>query len=253
LSILCYHTISRGWNDPLAVTPEAFDEQCTWLARRRQVVDLGTAVQQLDASMRLARGLAAVTFDDGFSDLYDHGWPVLRRHGIPATIFLVAKTLTGEPFEVDWIGRPTPPVTTLTVEQVQEMRAGGVHFGSHSMRHDDLTTLTEAECVADLRTSREILAEILGEPVPFLAYPKGRHAPHVRAAARKAGYTHSFTLPESREEPGLHAVPRVGVFPGNGIASLQLKSSRSYLRLRTSPLFPAARRVVTRRATTLAS
>src|SRR5262249_22812756 len=33
--------------------------------------------------------VAAVTFDDGYSDVYHHAYPLLKRKGIPATFFVV--------------------------------------------------------------------------------------------------------------------------------------------------------------------
>jgi peptidoglycan/xylan/chitin deacetylase (PgdA/CDA1 family) len=121
------------------------------------------------------------------------------------------------------------------------MQEAGVSFGSHSYSHHDLTSLTEAECERDLRASRELLESVLGRPVPFLAYPGGKHNAAVRRAAVNAGYTHGFTLPDASEQPGPFAIPRVGLYPGNGSLALRVKSTRWYLSLRASQLFPALR------------
>ena len=43
---------------------------------------------------------------------------------------------------------------------------------------------------------------------------------------------------------GPFAVPRVGVFPRNGVAALRVKAARWYLPFRASPLFPVIRRMV---------
>ena len=81
----------------------------------------------------------------------------------------------------------------------------------------------------------------------WLAYPRGRHAEHVRRAAERAGYTHAVTLPDTREDRGPYAIPRVGVFPGNGVLGVRAKTSAAYLPVRTSPAFPVVRRLVRRR------
>src|SRR5262249_56341797 len=36
-------------------------------------------------------GLAAVTIDDGYRDAYDVAYPVLRRHGVSASLFVVTE------------------------------------------------------------------------------------------------------------------------------------------------------------------
>lgn len=239
MTVLRYHAVDavdadRG--DRLAVTPAEFARHGQWLAAFRRVLDLPHAVAALDGRCRLPAGTTAITFDDGYRCVYEHAFPVLRRLRLPATVFLVASTLPDGAAVERVTGQPRSPcaVPTLTLDQVLEMQDAGVRFGSHSWAHADLTTLSEAECERDLRTSRVALEDHLGRSVPFLAYPWGRHADHVRRAARRAGYTHSFTVPGRREAPGPHAVPRVAVEAGTGLAALGLKTSRRYVAARSS-------------------
>ncbi|MDP8927708.1 MAG: polysaccharide deacetylase family protein [Actinomycetota bacterium] len=242
MSIFCYHGVDPAWSSPLAVAPDTFEAQCRWLMRHRLMLDLPEAVERVDRRGRLPRGLAALTFDDGFASLHEHALPVLARHRVPATVFVVAGTLVPEGRPVDWVDDPPAfPLATLTREQLLELHQAGVGIGSHSHTHRDLTLLGQDECERDLRHSRELLEDLLRRPVPFLAYPRGRHNERVRRSARRAGYTHAFTLPESHEPPGTHAIPRVGVYRRNGIGTLRLKAARPYLPLRTSPLLAAIR------------
>ncbi len=234
MTILCYHDVQPGWTSPMAVDPQSFAEHCAWLSSRKTVLPLREAIHRLDRSGRLPRGQAAITFDDGFLGLSNHALPVLVRYRLPATIFLVAETLTEAGRPVDWVD--TPPaggLTTLSREQVLEMQEAGVSFESHSFAHLDLTRLGFRDCVRDLKDSREVLESLLGRSVRLLAYPRGRHDEDVRAAASRAGYTNAFTLPEGKERPGPYAIPRVGIFGGNGVASVRLKSARPYLPVRT--------------------
>ena len=83
---------------------------------------------------------------------------------------------------------------------------------------------------------------MLGRPVRLLAYPRGRHAPHVRDAARKAGYTHAFALPEGPEPVGPYSLPRVGLYRHNGVRDLRVKLTPGYLAVRSGRAFRAARR-----------
>jgi peptidoglycan/xylan/chitin deacetylase (PgdA/CDA1 family) len=235
MSVLCYHSVEPGWESPLAVEPDAFARQAAWLRRSRRVLPLPAALSRLDATGRLPRGEAVLTFDDGFAALHTHVLPVLIREQLPATVFLVAQTLTPAGQPVDWVDTPgSEPLVTLTVDQVLEMQDAGVDFQSHSWAHRDLTQLSTAECLRDLRDSREMLADLLGRHVTLLAYPRGRHNRQVREAAALAGYTHAFALPERAEQADAFAVPRVGIHRGNGQLTLRVKAARPYVRLRTS-------------------
>lgn len=247
MNILCYHAIEPGWPSAMAVPPDLFELHCAWLARQRAVLPVDQAITRMSRGGALPRGCVALTFDDGFSSLLEHALPVLLRHQLPATVFLVAETLTSGGKAVDWVDDPPPyPMSTLTVEQVAEMQSAGVRFESHSYRHADLTTLSDEECVQDLRASRELLESVLGTPVRLLAYPRGRHDTRVRSAARRAGYSHALALPEGPEPVGPYAVPRVGVHHGNTVGHLRVKTSAAYLRFRTGPVYERLR--VARRA-----
>jgi peptidoglycan/xylan/chitin deacetylase (PgdA/CDA1 family) len=243
MTVLCYHAVNPEWTSPLSMHPRTFEEHCAWITRKRETLPLREAVPRMSAAGLLPRGAVALTFDDGFASVYDHAWPVLARRALPATVFLVAQTLTESGQAVDWIDTPPPYESrTLTLDQVLEMQQDGVTFESHSSTHADLSRLTYAECLADLRDSRELLESALGRPIRLLAYPRGRHAPHVHAAAAKAGYSHAFTLPEGPDEVGAYTLPRVGLYRSNGVRALRVKAARAYLPVRTGRAFQAVRR-----------
>jgi peptidoglycan/xylan/chitin deacetylase (PgdA/CDA1 family) len=249
VSVLCYHSVDDSWANTLVVSPADFEAQCAWLARHRRVVDLPEAIEKLDGRGRLPRGFSCITFDDGYEALYHYAWPALRKHGLPATVFVVAETLTDAGRTVDWIDEPPEvPPTTLSLEQMLEMQEAGVGFESHSYSHHDLTTLSAPECTNDLTRSRTLLEDKLGKSVRYLAYPRGRHNAVVRRAAVDAGYEAAVSLPEVYESPGRYSIPRVGVYPGNGLPTLRLKTSPFYLGLRTSKVWPAAKALVKRGA-----
>ena len=247
MTILCYHTVEPDWNQTLAVTPTEFERQCRSLAAHRDVRPLDVAITALDRKFRPTGRVSAITFDDGWRGVYDHAWPILRRCGLPFTVFVVADTVTDPVRRVDWvIDPPSQPLEVLTADQIREMHAAGVDIASHSLRHADLTTLGYEACVRDLVESREILEDLLGSPVRTLAYPSGRHDDDVRRATRDAGFEAAFTLPEQFEETGRFAIPRVGIYRGNSNRTLWLKTRRHYLDARLNPRYRAARRLVSR-------
>lgn len=71
-----------------AIRPERFDRQMRHLAAAYRPLPLDELIER-SRSGTVPKGAVAVTFDDGYADNFEHAFPVLRRHGIPATIFLV--------------------------------------------------------------------------------------------------------------------------------------------------------------------
>jgi peptidoglycan/xylan/chitin deacetylase (PgdA/CDA1 family) len=100
--ILFYHRINDERDPFFPSTPVAvFERQMRHIARYHRVVTLTQLVDHL-ASGR-PEPVLAVTFDDGYRDNFQNAFPVLRRYGLPATIFLTTGNLdSGEPiwFEV---------------------------------------------------------------------------------------------------------------------------------------------------------
>lgn len=101
LVILTYHRILPG-QSPLRqteqpgmiATPEALDMHIRVLKRLgAEFVSLDTWLDAKRENKPLPRLSVAVTFDDGWQDNYEHAFPVLKKHKVPATIFLVSQRI----------------------------------------------------------------------------------------------------------------------------------------------------------------
>jgi peptidoglycan/xylan/chitin deacetylase (PgdA/CDA1 family) len=90
LLILSYHGLSlrdeHEW-DGLFVTPAFFRQRLETLARLQyHVAPLADAVAMLGEGNLPPRSVV-LTFDDGFHDLHEIGFPLLREFGFPATVY----------------------------------------------------------------------------------------------------------------------------------------------------------------------
>src|SRR5262245_23474660 len=198
----------------------------------------------MDRRGGLPAGIASITFDDGFVSTHEHAMPILARHKLPATIFVVAGTLAGNGVVMDWVKDAAVPRRALSAGQILELVEAGFEIGSHSDTHRDLSTLHERDMVADLRRSREVLEDLIGRSVTMLAYPGGRHDERVRRAARSVGFEHSFAMSDSdlpNRPPD--AIPRVGIYRGDGTGILFAKTSPWLWRMRNRPLEPIIARL----------
>jgi peptidoglycan/xylan/chitin deacetylase (PgdA/CDA1 family) len=95
--ILTLHSVQPGCaprgfdpNAHLRVTPEFLDHTIRQIrAAGIELVSLEEAVTRgIDAHSGGGKRFAALTFDDGYRDNLVHAYPVLRRHGVPFTIFV---------------------------------------------------------------------------------------------------------------------------------------------------------------------
>lgn len=81
---------------PMLTSVRTFERQLDWLGRHFDFITLDELAQWADGGRRFRRPVAAITFDDGYADLHRLAWPVLRRKGIPAAVFVVTDHL-GKP------------------------------------------------------------------------------------------------------------------------------------------------------------
>ncbi|UZP68082.1 polysaccharide deacetylase family protein [Desulfovibrio mangrovi] len=95
--VLMYHYISR-WKNPIAVSPELFEEHCATMARKGwRGIGLDEAEDFFIQGKPLPDKSVLITFDDGFLDNYVYAFPILEKYGHKGTIFAVTgKIETGE-------------------------------------------------------------------------------------------------------------------------------------------------------------
>ncbi len=95
--ILMYHRVAEAPVDPwhLSVRPSTFERQMAYISRKRRPVPLDWLVAELRAGRR-PQGAVAVTFDDAYRDVYENAWPILDRHRVPATIYVVSGAIGSE-------------------------------------------------------------------------------------------------------------------------------------------------------------
>jgi len=221
LPILMYHRVAPTGSDSLTqyrVSPTMFEEQLTYLR------DSGFYSASLDdwSTAMLTRqplpGRAIIiTFDDGYLDFYQYAWPLLKKYGFTATVFLVAEQV-GKTNAWDHLYGEELPL--MDWEKVLELQKEGVAFGSHTVSHRLLTSLSPTDIALEAARSRKIIQGALKVPVKAIAYPYGDTDPVVEHLSGACGYTVGLSC-----KPGLSnmldnplSLPRIEV---KGSYSLQ--------------------------------
>jgi peptidoglycan/xylan/chitin deacetylase (PgdA/CDA1 family) len=98
--------MGRRYIPPMFVSARTFDHQVAWLARNFHVTGMGEALEVLAGRRHVDRDVCVITFDDGYADFLEHALPVLRKHGVPATLYVPTGYVgTGQVFPHDRLYR----------------------------------------------------------------------------------------------------------------------------------------------------
>jgi peptidoglycan/xylan/chitin deacetylase (PgdA/CDA1 family) len=98
--IIGYHSVvedfaagAEGYMPSMLISQRMLERQLDWIGRRYRFISLDELGMQLESGIPFEKPVAAVTFDDGYRDFYDHAFPLLLRKGIPAAVFVVTDLL----------------------------------------------------------------------------------------------------------------------------------------------------------------
>lgn len=80
---------ARGCMPSLLITAATLEKQLDWIGRRFDFVDPDGMDAWLNGARPGHKPVAIVTFDDGYRDVYENAFPLLKRKGIPAVFFMV--------------------------------------------------------------------------------------------------------------------------------------------------------------------
>src|SRR2546428_4748028 len=93
--ILTYHRVierrdrTLDYSQPgMVVTAPTFERQLAFLTEHFDIVPLASLLVGGDTNRPGSRPRCVITFDDGWRDNYHLAFPILRQHGLSATIFL---------------------------------------------------------------------------------------------------------------------------------------------------------------------
>ncbi len=181
LVILNYHKIGN-YNDFYSVSSKQFSEQVDYLFNNGYaVISLADFRSWRQGEIELPNKVFMLTFDDGNKSDYETVYPLIKERGLKGVFFLKTKAINTEGY--------------LNAAQIKEMSGSGLcEFGSHSVTHRNVNTLSKKILNGELIDSRNTIQSITGKDVYAFAYPNGMWDEAAMEALMENDYQFAYTV-----------------------------------------------------------
>ena len=151
-----------------------------------------------------------LTFDDGYRDNYTVAYPMLKRLGVPFTVYVTSGFIDNQ-LSMWWY--PNQQLG-MSSDELQLMDADPLcTIGAHTVSHPKLDTLTREQQYHEIAESKQTLEALLGHEIKHFSFPHGAHNDDTLAICRELGIqtaVQSWGGPLRRGEH-LEILPRINI------------------------------------------
>ncbi len=184
--VLCYHRFStKKSSDKITVSAETFERQMAYLKNNGYtVLTLQQFYDFIDFRRRPPKKSVVLTIDDGLKTAHTIAFPILKKYGFPAVIFINTYNI-----------KDSANKNTMTWEDLRELKDSGlIGIESHSVTHEDLTKISDEQLMAELGESKRLIKSMLGITSTAFAYPYGLFNRKTIDMLTQYGYKSGFTV-----------------------------------------------------------
>jgi peptidoglycan/xylan/chitin deacetylase (PgdA/CDA1 family) len=169
--ILMYHRVNDDIDKELAVKENNFKWQMDYLFREKyKVISMDEAYFRARTNS-INQKYVVLTFDDGYEDFIT-AFPILEKYEFPAILYIVPNFIgSGKTY---WWDNDIGESKLLNWDQLKELGESKlIDFGSHTLNHLDLNSISENELRDEILNSKEMLQNKLGRSIVHFSYPRG--------------------------------------------------------------------------------
>jgi hypothetical protein len=224
LTILQYQNITpRHHLHRLWLSSQAFEKQLAHLVENGfDVLDMTDAVRYMKGEKITEKRPIALSFDNGYEDLYDHAFPMLAEYRLPCTLLLNPEKAGTSAL----IGGKR--VSYLGWEQLRALSRNDVRIGVYEDAAWNINQIPEHMVMRHIVDFKNLMEDKLGMEVRYSGVKEGVPNQSIRRLLRSQGYDAFLTECPTNQKPDVYAVGRVQV-DDDDFNIFLTKVSRTYL------------------------
>lgn len=240
IPILTYHSIDDS-GSIISVSPAKFRRQMELLKEvAYKTISLKEIVEHIRNRKVFPKKSIAITFDDGFKNVYYEAFPILKEFGFTATIFLVTGDC-GKKNRWDSHSRNIPNIDLLCWDEIIEMSDKGMDFGAHTMSHSNLSGLSIEKATEEIVNSKSMIQKHLKKDILFFAYPYGSQTVEIKGIIKGKFYGACSTgMGFVTLKSDVYSLPRIEMYyfsRNNFFTWIETPLFSYYIKMRSIPRF----------------
>jgi len=158
LTILTYHRVLEKGDGKMSISIENFEKQMKYISKNYKVISFKDLLEN-----KLKKNSIIITFDDGYKDVLQNAYPILKKYSLKATLFLTTDFLNGK---IPWWENENN--LFMNWNDVKKL---DLEIGAHSISHPRLSQCSLKEIKKEV--SKEEIEKKLGREVYVFSYPHG--------------------------------------------------------------------------------
>jgi glycosyltransferase involved in cell wall biosynthesis len=224
LPILMYHLVRDDLKpDEVVISTKKFAEQMSFLNKNGfTTITLSDWRDWVLFGKPLPPKPVILTFDDGFKDLYENAWRILKKYNFRFTAFVVTSRIG---MRNQWEGIQEGKLPLISLQELQEMSADGAFFEAHSRTHPFLRKLSVSELHEEIRECKTDLKSLVGYDPQFFAYPYGDFRARERKCVAENDYLGACTTIQGMNtiRTDLYRLRRINISGKDSMLDFRLK------------------------------
>lgn len=211
--ITIYHHVSEDTPPSTSLSPAQFREHMYYLRDQGfSVLPLDKVIKALHERQQVPDKTVVLTFDDGYSSVYEEAFPLLQELEFPFTVFINTQPVNdGQGGYMSW-------------DDLRHMADAGVLIANHMINHpymiDPLPGGSDEQRIERLRQemlmAEQQIREQTGQSHKLLAYPFGEYDPLIKRMVADEGFIgiaqHSGAIGFDSDFQALPRFPLAGAY-----------------------------------------
>lgn len=168
LPVLLYHKVSENVSNGMTVTIAQLSEQFDFIrSEGYNTITTGELIEQIYNQTPLPEKPILITFDDGYVNNLELAFPLLKKYGLRATVFLPTQYIGNKS---SWEENADD---VMSVQQLNSADPQLIDYALHSHKHFNYKNASAGEIKTDLEKNLQSMNEAGIKYSPVFAYPYG--------------------------------------------------------------------------------